>query len=117
MNEIPATYTWLTDTQYAHLYPKMLLQVKKDFELTGLTIDISESTTPEELIKEVSYELYQLIQYKFDVFMQLLYRIDIAEQLMKSDEVESAEVLTEKATYQVLKREWQKVELRERFSK
>ncbi len=48
--------------------------------------------------------------------MQLLYRIDIAEQLMKSDEVESAEVLTEKATYQVLKREWQKVELRERFS-
>lgn len=115
MNEIPATYTWLTDTRYTHLYPKMLLQVKKDFELTGLTIDISESTTPVELIKEVSYELYQLIQYKFDVFMQLLYRIDIAEQLMKSDEVESAEVLTEKATYQVLKREWQKVELRERF--
>jgi len=47
--------------------------------------------------------------------MQLLYRIDIAEKLIISNEIETSEVLAEKATYLILQREWQKVEWRERF--
>ena len=116
MDNSVSNFAWLSDISNNVLYQKLLLQTQKDFELTGLSIDLSEETSPKELIEKVSEILYSLIQYRFDTFMQLLYRIDIAEQIMKTNEVETAEILTEKATFQILKREWQKVEWREKFS-
>jgi hypothetical protein len=115
MDESLSKYSWLTANSDQQLYQKLLIQIRKDFGLTGLNIDLSDNTEPKELIMRISDVLYPLVQYRFDTFMQLLYRIDIAEQIMKSGEVETAEVLTAKATYQILKREWQKVEWREKF--
>jgi len=115
MNLSLSKYSWLSDISENQLYKKLVLQVKKDFELTGLNIDISENTAPDTLVATLSHSLLEIIQYKFDGFMQLLYRIDIAEKLIISNEVETSEVLAEKATYLILQREWQKVEWRERF--
>lgn len=112
MSQIPEKYSWMPSVEDEKMYIQLINQVKKDFELTGLTIYISEVTSPETLINVVANELYQLVQYRFDVFMQLLYRVDVAERIMQTNEVESSEVLTQKATYELLKREWQKVELR-----
>ena len=114
-NEL-AKYNWLTDLYGKQHYPKLVLQIKKDFELCGLSIDISETTSPEDLVHYVFTEVYTLVQYRFDSFMQLLYRIDIAEKLMHSDQVEASETLAEKATLLILKREWQKIVWREQFS-
>jgi len=115
MNLSLSKYSWLSDISENQLYKKLVLQVKKDFELTGLNIDISENTAPDTLVAILSHSLLEIIQYKFDSFMQLLYRIDIAEKLIISNEIETSEVLAEKATYLILQREWQKVEWRERF--
>lgn len=99
-----------------HLYPKLLLQIKKDFELTGIQINIDQQTSPQNLIEIISQSVYQLLHNHFDTFMQLLYRIDISEHLMSSDTVDSAENVTQKATFEIIKREWQKVQWREKFS-
>jgi len=115
MDQSLSKYEWLSDIGDIKLYKNLILQVKKDFELTGLNIDIDAKTLPNDLIENISKELYNLISYKFDTYMQLLYRIDLSEQLMQFDAIESAEVLAEKATLQLLKREWQKVEWREKF--
>ncbi len=108
-------YVWIPSTVDDKRYVELINQVRKDFELTGLSIDINTTTTPEILVNELANELYHLIQYRFDVFMQLLYRVDVAEQIMRSDKVETSEVLAQKATYELLKREWQKVELRMKY--
>jgi len=44
MNQSLSKYSWLSDISENQLYKKLVLQVKKDFELTGLNIDISENT-------------------------------------------------------------------------
>ncbi len=115
MLPIPEKYAWLSLVTDEKIYTQLINQVRKDFELTGLSIAINETTTPETLVNEVANELYHLIQYRFDVFMQLLYRVDVAERIMQTDDVETSEVLAQKATYELLKREWQKVELRMKY--
>lgn len=107
---------WTQAIAQEPLYPNLIAQIQKDFDLTGVYIDLPENASPEQLINTVSQVVYSLVQYKFDTFMQLLYRIDVAEQIMQTDSVDTAEVVTEKATYEILKREWQKVQWREKFS-
>lgn len=115
MSQIPEKYSWILSEKDERMYVQFVNQIKKDFELTGLSIDIDASTSLDSVINEVTNELYQLVQYRFDVFMQLLYRVDVAEQVMQSSEVESSEILTQRATFELLKREWQKIELRKKY--
>ncbi len=96
------------------LYKQVILQVKKDFELSGQAIDIDEFILPDDLIKEVYNQIHQLLNYNFDAYLQLLYRIDIPEYLMNFT-TQNMDTIAQKSTFHILQREWEKVKFRSGF--
>ncbi len=114
---LPAnTERFISELNQNVLYPQLIRQINKDFSLTGVAMDLNEDCLPRDLINTVSESVYQLVQYNFDTFMQLLYRVDVSEQIMSRDSVDTAENITQKATLEIIKREWQKVQWREKMS-
>ncbi len=97
------------------LYKSLVHQLQKDFQLSGLSIQLLDATRPEALYQNLLVDLEKLITHNFDGYMQLLYRVDIAEESMQIDGVQSVAALAKKATYKILQREWQKVYFRNKF--
>ncbi|PID67699.1 MAG: hypothetical protein CR968_05430 [Flavobacteriia bacterium] len=113
---LPAnTERFISELNQHDLYPQLIRQINKDFSLTGVSMDLKEDCLPHDLINTVSESVYQLVQYNFDTFMQLLYRVDVSEQIMSRDSVDTAENITHKATLEIIKREWQKVQWRKKM--
>ena len=95
----------------SNLYKQIVLQVKKDFELSGQNIDVDEFSSPDDFVKEVYKEIHDLLKYNFDVYLQLLYRVDVPEYLMNFN-VQNIDSIAQKATFYILQREWEKVKFR-----
>ena len=102
--------------QDAGLYQNLIDQLIKDFDLSGLSIDLDKSISTEELVLTLNKTIEHLLQHRFDSFLQLLYRIDIPENSMQNKGVESVKEIAQKASFAILKREWQKVYLKNKFS-
>jgi len=98
----------------SNLYKEVILQVKKDFELIGQTIDINEFIEPDDFIKEVYQQIHHLLRHSFDTYLQLLYRVDIPEDVMNFN-TQNSDDIAKKATFYILHREWEKVKLRASF--
>ncbi len=102
--------------QDAGLYQNLLNQLIKDFELSGLSIEFEESTSTEKLVLTLNNTIENLLQHHFDSYLQLLYRVDVPENSMQNKGVESVKEIAQKASFAILKREWQKVYLKNKFS-
>lgn len=100
----------------ASLYENLINQLVKDFELSGFVLKIDITSSPQELLTELQYQVYQLMLHNFDGFLQLLYRVDVSEHAIQSDKTQDIDEMTQKATYVILKREWQKVYFKNQFS-
>ncbi len=98
-----------------NLYIEVIQQLQKDFGLSGLAIELNEFIMPEDLIKVVYQQIYHLLVNNFDGYLQLLYRIDVAEQKIGT-QGDAIELVAQKSTYYILQREYQKVKLREKYS-
>ena len=97
------------------LYPKLVEQINKDFNLANEGIDFPMSTSPEELKIQLHEKIYRLIQYKFAEYLNLLYIIDVPEdQIRKLDGSDISE-LAKQVSFLILKREWMKVWFRNRY--
>lgn len=98
-----------SNAQKENLYPKLIDQINKDFNLANEGIDFPQSTTPQELKIQLHEKVYRLIQLKYTELLNLLYIIDVPEDTIKqlngSDTVE----LSEQIAFLILKREWMKV--------
>lgn len=94
-----------------NLYKKVVLQLQKDFEMCGLTIDLDEFVLPDNFVKIVHQEILKLLQHNFDAYLQLLYRVDLPEEMMNFN-IQDMDSIAQKATFYILQREWQKVKLR-----
>ncbi len=99
-----------------NLYVEVIQQLQKDFELSGLVIEFDEFIVPEDLIKVIYQQIYHLLINNFDGYLQLLYRIDVAEQKIVIQKSDTIELIAQKSTYYVLQREYQKVKLRKKYS-
>ena len=94
-------------------------QVIKDFGISGIEITFSgnHSTAYQELLTQVLPALRQLYKERKDVFMSLLYRIDVEEQKVKQlSEKESSVDFFIKLTELVIEREFTKVLIRKIYS-
>jgi len=69
---------------------------------------------PVVLIKEIHRQILHLIHYNFDAYLQVLYRVDVSERSMNFS-IENSDTIAQKATFQILKREWEKVNVRTKF--
>ncbi len=97
------------------LYPKLLEQINKDFNLANESVDFPKSTSPEELMIQLHEKIYRLIQYRFAEYLNLLYIIDVSEDQIKQLDGSDISELSKQVAFLILKREWQKVWFRNKF--
>ncbi|MEM9363098.1 MAG: hypothetical protein AAGA43_10705 [Bacteroidota bacterium] len=105
----------LIEAKKNKLYQKLVLQLKKDFELANLEFKISNLPTPEELKTALHEKVYRLILEQFPEYFNFLYIVDVPEDKVKSVEATDVVDMAEAVSFLILKREWQKVSLRQRF--
>ena len=104
-----------SDSEYVK---KVLLQIQKDFSHYGDEIHVDSSElTWQKLFDQLQMLLLRWIESDFNQLLTVLYRVDISEKELKknmlSSEYDSSELIAEL----IMKRELQKVLLREHFSR
>jgi hypothetical protein len=96
-----------------------IVQIKKDFLRNGLEVQLNEAEDPafDTICSEVADLVDWLLTNDRSRFMNLLYRIDIAEKLIHQALEEHGEkTVPEKLASMIVKREAQKVLVRRYFS-
>lgn len=106
----------LTEAEAENLYLKLVEQLNKDFNLANEAIDFPMSTSAAELKIQLHEKIYRLIQYKFAEYLNLLYIIDVSEEEIKKLDGSDLVILAEQVSFLILKREWQKVWFRNKYS-
>jgi hypothetical protein len=98
------------------LYEKLVTQLKKDFALANITIDLPDGITPEALKTNLKEKIYVLLLERFPDYLNLLYIIDVPEKAFSSIKSMNVVEVAEGVCFLVLKREWQKVWLKQAYS-
>lgn len=98
------------------LYAKLVDQLNKDLALANVDLEFDSEVLPTSLKLLLHEEVYRLIQHKFMDYLNLLYIVDVSEEKIKQLDGNDAIQLAENVTFLILKREWQKVFYRNRFS-
>lgn len=98
------------------LYQKLLQQMQKDFELSGLNIEIASDISLRELLEFIKNAIKQMINYQFDTLLNLFYRIDIALSDIKHQDTKNLDEMAFDLTIAIIEKTWKKVYLRSQFS-
>lgn len=101
------------------LFNLFKIQLKKDFETTGLDADFTDDLVPEfELLKSaIISQLKPILKNTYSSLSNLLYRIDISEvQIKNYQETNGLLSFEEVLAELIIKRILQKVILKKRFS-
>lgn len=106
----------LEAVQQEQLYQKLLHQLKKDFDLANVPINIPVDITPKELKSTIHEKVYYLIVEKFPDYLNLLYVVDIPENQVKNIDATDAVDISAEVSFLLLKREWQKVWYKTKYS-
>jgi hypothetical protein len=115
--QLPKTFESLIEqATEMDLYKKLILQLNKDFLLANIDLDFHEDVLPSSLKLILHETVYKLIQEKFTEYLNLLYIIDVSEKQVKALDGEDTLKLSEDVTFLILKREWQKVWFRQKYS-
>ncbi|MDP5157783.1 MAG: hypothetical protein NWQ07_04305 [Flaviramulus sp.] len=115
--KLPATFDELVETaNELELYKKLIFQLNKDLLLANINLDFHEDVLPSSLKLILHEKIYKLIQEKFTEYLNLLYIIDVPEKAVKALDGEDLLKLSEDVSFLILKREWQKVWFRNKYS-
>lgn len=114
---LPATFEGLIDeANKLDLYKKLVVQLNKDFQLANIDLNFHEAILPSSLKLLLHKTIYKLIQEKFIDYLNLLYIIDVPEKQVKALDGEDTLKLSEDVSFLILKREWQKVWFKNKYS-
>ena len=115
--QVPKTFDDLFDeAQQRDLYTKLVLQLNKDFHLANIDVEFHESILPDSLKLILHETIYKLIQEKFADYLNLLYIIDVSEKQIRDLNGDDMVALAEAVSFLILKREWQKVWFKNKYS-
>ncbi|AUC82643.1 hypothetical protein [Lacinutrix sp. Bg11-31] len=115
--KLPTTFQDLIEeANQLDLYKKLILQLNKDFLYANIDLDFDEDILPTSLKLLLHETVYKLIQEKFAEYLNLLYIIDVSEDVIKSLDGSDTLILAEQVLFLILKREWQKVWFRNEYS-
>ena len=115
-SKIQHTDLLLAVIQKENLFDKLVKQVKKDLELIGIINYFKEKPNPTDFFNSFKELIVHLIDNQFEIFLHLLYRMDIDENKIRWIIAESQVDIYDKITFIILKREWQKVWYKENFN-
>ncbi len=121
MVDFPNSSELLKNAQAVRLYAKLVTQLQKDFALANIPIDLSPEKgkaymEPNALKSMLHEKVYYLILERFSEYLNLLYIVDVPEKEVKKIQTIDAVEVAEQVSFLILKREWQKVWLRARYS-
>ncbi|WP_297702942.1 hypothetical protein [uncultured Eudoraea sp.] len=98
-----------------NLYLDLVLQLKKDFALANLTLDLPADCNPDELKYLLQKNIQFLIEEKFSDFLTLLYIVDLPENTARQILDTEKQNISDHYTFLILKRVWQKVWFRKQY--
>ncbi len=98
------------------LYQNLVAQLQKDFALSNVDINISLEIDPQDLVSVLHEKNYFLILEKFSEYLNLLYIIDVPERAFKNIEMTDVVDVAAQATFLMLQRELQKVQMKAKYS-
>lgn len=98
------------------LYDELIRQMNKDFTRAGLEFKLTADLEPRELVGLLRHEVFRIIQFQFNDFLNLLYAVDVPEKEVKKIAGLNAGEYADKITYLILWRSWQKVSHRQKYS-
>ncbi len=114
--DFPNSTVLLQNAQEGQLYTKLVVQLKKDFGLSNIPIDLANNVSPNNLKTFLHEKIYYLMLEKFTDYLNLLYVIDVPEKAFKQIQVTDVVEVAEQVSFLVLKRELQKVWLKDKYS-
>jgi hypothetical protein len=97
------------------LYEKLVLQLKKDFALANITLDLPAPVNPGQLRSVLTEKVYLLLMERFPEYLNLMYIIDVPEKAFSAIESTDVVEVAEGVSFLILKREWQKVWLKHSY--
>ncbi len=98
------------------LYQKLVKQLNKDFLYANIDLDFDEDILPSSLKLLLHETVYKLVQENFAEYLNLLYIIDVPEHQIKALDGTDTLDMSEQVAFLILKREWQKVWFRSKYS-
>lgn len=115
--QLPTTFDALIEeANHLELYKKLIFQLNKDFLLANIDLDFHEEILPSSLKLLLHETVYKLIQEKFTEYLNVLYIIDVSEKQVKALNGEDTLQLAEDVSFLILRREWQKVWFKNKYS-
>lgn len=115
--KLPTTFEALVDeANHSELYTKLVKQLNKDFLLANIDLGFHEEILPSSLKLLLHETIYKLIQEKFMEYLNLLYIIDVSEKQVKALDGNDTLKLAEDVSFLILRREWQKVWFKSKYS-
>ena len=116
MKKLKAIQDIFDESLQLDLYKKLIQQLNKDLALANIDLDFNDEVLPTSLKLILQETIYKLIQEKFTDYLNLLYIIDVSEEKVRQLDGSDTLQMSENVTFLVLKREWQKVWFRNRYS-
>lgn len=116
--KLPANFETLVDeVRETNLYEALVLQLNKDLRLANIhNHSLSAEMRPELLKIKLENILSALIADDFRAYLNLLYTVDVSEQMVKGlKELDPSKIAT-KVCFLILQREWQKVWFRHKMT-
>lgn len=98
------------------LYLKLVAQLRKDFGLANIPVEIPDNVNSKVLPSLIREKVYYLILEKFDEYLHLLYVIDVPEKAFKHIHMTDVVEVAEQMTLLILKRELQKVWYKKKYT-
>jgi hypothetical protein len=106
----------LDESLKTELYQQLVIQLNKDFRMANIYFEVEETIMPEALKLQLHETIFRLIQTNFSEYLNLLYILDVSEHKMKRLDGSDALKLSDEVSFLILKREWQKVWFKHKFS-
>lgn len=98
------------------LYESMLAQIKKDFKLANIFIDLPLNSNPKNLKTILHQKIYNLITDRFIDYLNVLYIIDVSEKAIKEIKSENTLEIADQVSFLILKRTYQKVWFKKQYN-
>ncbi|RAV29606.1 hypothetical protein [Sinomicrobium soli] len=97
------------------LWEKLVVQIGKDFQSAGIAFYPQAGAAPEKLARDLHETLYLLLTERFNDYLSLLYIVDVPEKEVKAIKALDTVDISAEVCFLVLRREWQKVWLKNRL--
>lgn len=98
-----------------NLLLKLIEQLNKDFQLSGISKSFDINSSFEILNEELTETLLNLVQFKYDDYLNLMYRVDISEKELATITNTNLVTIVNQIAFLILKREFQKVWLKQNY--